>query len=106
MFTTTKKKQRKQHKKTLKKLHCNPSNKTELIVPQSCLKKSTIYVVRDAFNEHYPEKAIKSTSAGSVAVALPVTVIPAAAIPGALMVTTLVVTLYEIPTLLKVLAGN
>ena len=26
------------------------------------MKKSTIYVVRDAFNEHYPEKAIKSTN--------------------------------------------
>ena len=33
MFTITKKKQPKRHKKTLKKIHCNPSNKSDLIVP-------------------------------------------------------------------------
>lgn len=62
MFTNTKKKQPKRHKKTLKKIHCNPSNKSDLIVPQSCMKKSTIYIIKDAFNEHYPEKTIKSNN--------------------------------------------
>ena len=40
-----------------------------------------------------PEKAIKSTSAGGVAVELPESVKPVAAIPGPLIVTNLVVTL-------------
>lgn len=62
MFTTTKKKHLKLHKKTIKKIHCNPSNKTDLIIPQSCMKKSTIRVIKEAFNEKYPEKAIKTNN--------------------------------------------
>ena len=60
MFTITKKKQHKPHKKTLKKLHCNPSNKSDLFIPQSCMQKSSIRIIKDAFNEKYPEKMIKT----------------------------------------------
>lgn len=62
MFTTTKKKQHKSRRKTLKKLHCNPSNKTDLILPHSCMKKNTIYVIKDAFNQHYTDNQIKSNN--------------------------------------------
>lgn len=62
MFTTTKKKQHKSRRKTLKKLHCNPSNKTDLILPYSCMKKNTIYVIKDAFNQHYTDNQIKSNN--------------------------------------------
>lgn len=62
MFTTTKKKQHKSRRKTLKKLHCNPSNKTDLILPNSCMKKNTIYIIKDAFNQHYADNQIKSNN--------------------------------------------
>ena len=62
MFITTKKKQPKSHKKTVKKLHCNPSNKSDLIIPQSCMKKNTIHIIKEAFNEQYPEKTIKTNN--------------------------------------------
>lgn len=62
MFTTTKKKQHKPRRKTLKKLHCNPSNKTDLILPNSCIKKNTIYIIKDAFNQHHVNNQIKSNN--------------------------------------------
>lgn len=62
MFITTKKKQHKPRRKTLKRLHCNPSNKTDLILPNSCIKKNTIYIIKDAFNQHYTNSQIKSNN--------------------------------------------
>ena len=62
MFTTTKKKQHKPRRKTLKKLHCNPSNKTDLVLPNSCIKKNTIYIIKDAFNQHHVNNQIKSNN--------------------------------------------
>ncbi len=66
MFAATKKRHHKSHKKTLKKLHCNPSNKSDLIIPHSCMKKSTIHIIKDAFNQHYPEKAIRTNRPKSI----------------------------------------
>ena len=66
MFTTTKKKHHKQKRKTLKKIQCNPSNKTDLHLPQTCMKKNTLQVIKDAFNQQYPDKMIKTSNPKTV----------------------------------------
>ena len=66
MFTNKRKKHLKQKRKTLKKIHCNPSNNSDFIVPSSCMKKNTIEILKDAFNQFYPLTTIRANNSKQI----------------------------------------